>query len=229
VDMNLKTLISKAFFSAQQEMILTLPDRLLIAFRSKSHQRDTDPETGKPFISFYRWLMTPPPPGCGLGTSQYMDAGDIIYHLEKCRMRVPQGDRGPLNDLIEELVKGYGAVKPRGGDRRSGKIKNQSVSTYGLNGSKRSKGGASPAGLAARLAESTDPKIRKEWKAYLEGKHGSVTRAAIACGMIEDANAPLNRLKQNWRKASAKERLAFLRFVRTKGNARFDDEGRAGI
>jgi hypothetical protein len=89
-----------------------------------------------------------------------MDAGDIIYHLQKCRERMPEKERGQLNALIEELVKGYGAAKPRGGDRRSEKANgNQSVSTYGL---KRSKGGASPVGLAARLAESSDEGL-KAW------------------------------------------------------------------
>lgn len=207
----LKDLITKSIFSAQQEMVLTLPQRLLMAFRSEVHQKYTDPETDKPFTSFYRWLMTPPPPGCGLASSRYMDAGDIIYQLQKCRERMPEGERDQLNFLIEELVKGYGAAKARGGDRRREKAKrNQSNGTVALNDRKIS---TSAKTLAARLAESTNPKVRKEWKAYLEGKHGSVTRAAIACGMMEDANAPLNRLKQNWRKASEAERRAFRKFV----------------
>jgi hypothetical protein len=206
----LKDLITKSIYSAQQEMVLTLPQRLLMAFRSDIHQKYTDPETDKPFASFYLWLMTPPPPGCGLASSRYMDAGDIIYQLQKCRERVPEAERGPLNDLIKELVKGYEAAKPAG---RPKKVKEIGVAPPRLNGNGRHGRTKSADTLAARLAESTDPKIRREWKAYLEGKHGSVTRAAIACGMIEDANAPLNRLKQNWRKASATERRQFLKFI----------------
>jgi hypothetical protein len=206
----LKDLITKSIYSAQQEMVLTLPQRLLMAFRSGDHQKYKDPETEKPFTSFYRWLMMPPPPGCGLASSRYMDAGDIIYQLQKCRERMPEADRGPLNDLIEEMVKGYGAAKSAG--RPAKKI---AVLPPQFNGHSRKQSKQADT-LAARLAESADPKIRKEWKAYLEGKHGSVTRAAIACGIMEDANAPLNRLKQNWRKASASERRAFLKFIDEK-------------
>lgn len=209
---NIKDLITKSIYSAQQEMVLTLPQRLLMAFHSKIHEKYIDPETEKPFTSFYRWLMVLPPPGCGLANSKYMDAGDIIHHLQKCRERVPESDRGPLNDLIEEMVKGYGAAKPRGGDRRSEKVI-QKLGTELLNNGRGHSRANRADTLAARLAESSDAKVRKEWKAYLEGKHGSVTRAAIAAGMIEDANAPLHRLKQNWRKASAAERRIFLKFI----------------
>jgi hypothetical protein len=64
------------------------------------------------------------------------------------------------------------------------------------------------------MAESADPKVRAAWDDYLAGKYRSVTAAAVACGMIDDANAPLARLKQNWRKASKAERRAFREFIR---------------
>src|SRR5688572_9847517 len=91
--------------------------------------------------------------------------------------RVPEGERGQLNDLIEELVKGYGATKQVGRPKKSGE-KNGNRTVQFTNGRRHSIKADS---LAARLAESADPKIRKEWKAYLEGKHGSVTRAGLVC------------------------------------------------
>jgi hypothetical protein len=214
----LKDLITKSIFATEQEMVLTLPQRLLTAFRLKLHQKYKDPQTDKPFTSFYRWLMTSPPPGCGLAGS-YMDAGVIIYQMQKSRERMPEEKRGLVNALIEELIKGFGAARPAGRPKkRQDKI---GAVPHQLNGKGRH-GSNRVDTLAARLAESTDPKIRKEWKAFLEGKHGSVTRAAIAAGMIEDANAPIKRLKQNWFRASATERREFLKFI----NARFicDDD-----
>jgi hypothetical protein len=54
--------------------------------------------------------------------------------------------------------------------------------------------------------------VHAVWQDYLAGRHRSVTAAAIACGMIADANAPLARLKQNWKRATAAERRAFRRW-----------------
>jgi len=207
--MGLKELIIKALSSAQQEMVLTLPSRLLMAFEGKLHERELDPQTAAPFASFYRWLWV-----IGLQGSAYLDAQDIIRQLQRNRERMPEGSRSLINELIEDLVKGHGAAQPRGGDRRSKKSReNQSGSTPALNGAIRKHASKSPASLAARMAESADPQIHAAWEDHLAGRHRTVTAAAIACGMIADANAPLARLKQNWKRATAAERRAFLKFI----------------
>ena len=208
--MGLKELIAKALASGQQEMMLTLPERLLMAYEGKVHERYLDPQTKEPFASFYRWLWASPPPGCGLCGCAYLDAQDIIRLLERARERRPPGSRGTLNALIEDLVKGHGAAQ-KPGRKKQGEAKNGG-STPAINGTVRKQASKSPASLAARMAESTDPKVRAAWEDYVEGRHRSVTRAAIVCGLIEDANAPLPRLKQYWRKASAAERRAFRKW-----------------
>lgn len=204
---SIKELIGKTIHSATQEYALELPARIIVAFRMKSHLKDTDPSTGKPFASFYAWLMAPPPPGVGLSSSKYMDASDIVKQLTRNRDSAPDGkDRDLLNAVIEDLTKGIGASRGKGG--RPNKDNPQSTLTV----SARRQGKSDS--LAARLAESADPEIRKAWNGYLDGRHKSVTAAAIACGMIEDANAPLKRLKENWNKATAAERAEFLEFIK---------------
>jgi hypothetical protein len=208
----LKTQIGKALARAQQEMMLTLPGQLALAFRQKVYERDIDPQTGKPFTSFYRWLWLAPPAGCGLCGSPYLDVEDIIRVMEKVRDGRHPDDRANLNALIEDLVLGHGASKGKGGRPKKETTENL-MSTHQVNG----RGGSrsrSPSSLAARMAESNDPKVQAAWHDYLAGKYRSVTAAAIACGMIEDANAPLARLRQYWRKASPAERRTFLKEVR---------------
>jgi hypothetical protein len=104
----------KTLQTAQQEMVLTLPNRLMNAFHEKVHERDIDPDTGKPFTSFYRWLWLMPPKGCGLSGSHYMDIEDILHQLRKSRERQPEEHRGSVDALITDLVKGSGAKKPPG-------------------------------------------------------------------------------------------------------------------
>jgi len=139
-----------------------------------------------------------------------------FFTNELLGMRLPENERGPMDALIEDLVKGHGAAKPTG-RKKKGAEKNGG-STPAINGTLRKQASKSPASLAARLAESTEPKLRAAWQGYLDGKHRSVTAAAISCGLIEDANAPLNRLKQNWKKASKADRKAFLAWIEEPEN-----------
>jgi hypothetical protein len=69
--------------------------------------------------------------------------------------RLPESEKGPLNELIEEMVKGYGAAKPRGGDRRSERAKDQKSGTALLNKGRGNFKSNRADTLAARLAEST--------------------------------------------------------------------------
>jgi len=85
------------------------------------------------------------------------------------RDRLPEKYRTTINALIEDLTKGHGAKKPTGGDRRSEKAKeNQSGGTTGLitNGTATRTQSKKAETLAARLAESTEPKVRKAWEGY---------------------------------------------------------------
>jgi hypothetical protein len=205
----LKELVGKALSAAEQEMMLTLPGFLMTAFAGKVYERDTDPRTGKPFASLYRWLWVMPPPGIGLCNHPYLGAEEIIHIMRRIHDGRPADDRADIAALIDDLVKGHGEKKRPG---RKKKESENCGSTPAINGTVRH-ASKSPSSLAARMAESADPRIRAAWQGHLAGEYRSVTAAALACGMIEDANAPLARLKQNWRKASAAERRAFRDFI----------------
>jgi hypothetical protein len=112
---SLKDLIDKTIHSANQEMFLTLPNHLVMAFKAGAHKKDIDPATGEPFASFYAWLRAESPAGVGLGVSAYVNAGDVIRQLERTQDKIPDEHRAALNALIEDLMKGYGAAKDRWG------------------------------------------------------------------------------------------------------------------
>src|SRR5262245_2085471 len=116
----MKDLISKTLSRAQQEMALTLPNQLLAAFNHAEHQKYTDPETGKPFASFYRWLWVLPPPGVGLCAKEHIGAAAIIDMLKRTREGMSADLKGPITVLIEDLVKGIGASAGKGGRPKKG-------------------------------------------------------------------------------------------------------------
>jgi hypothetical protein len=207
---DLKELIGKTLQSAQQDMMLTLPDRLLLAFSKKLYQKDRDAD-GKPFASFYRWLWTMPPAGVGLQSYPHIDVPIIIKMLEQTRDRKPLASRTTINALISDLTSGYGASRGKGGrPKKEEKNRNGAVAVNGVSSRKKS---SSSTALAARLAESDDPKVKRAWEEHLAGKR-SVTGAAIACGLIKDNHTPLSRLKQYWRNATPQEREMFLEWAR---------------
>jgi hypothetical protein len=213
----LKELIGETLQSAQQEMMLTLPNRLVLAFSRKVHRRDIDPETREPFASFYRWLWTMPPAGVGLQNYPHIDVSIILGMLEKTRDKMPLQSRGIINALIGDLVAGRGASRGKGGRPKKQQEENRNGAVAVPSGDSVRKRSASAAALAARMEGSKDPKIQAAWQDHVAGRYRTVTAAAVACGMIKDGHAPLPRLKQYWNKASAAERRAFLEFIREEG------------
>lgn len=69
--------------------------------------------------------------------------------------------------------------------------------------------------LQAKLAES-HPEV---WSEFLAGKLPSVRAAAEKAGLVKNANDPLARLKSNWKKATAAQRRAFLKFIEENGRS----------
>jgi len=220
----LKELIGKTLHSAQQEMVLTLPNRLMNAFYNKVHERDIDPGTGHPFTSFYRWLWLMPPDGCGLSGSQYLDLDDIVKQLDKSRLRLPESERGPVDALITDLVTGAGA-KQQAGRKKKGEEGNGMINHPISNGTRGKEKSRSPTTLAARLAESKDPAHQAAWQGYLAGEYSSITAAAIACRLIKTSNIVLINLKHYWRRASIEERQTFVDWMVTQAS----EEGDASL
>ena len=219
---NLKELIVDSLRRSEQEFDITLPQRLLLAFRKREHERYTDPDTGEPFATFCKWLLAPPPPGCGLAGRRYLKLPTILQHLREIR----SGESDPkardvMGELIEDLAQGQAEKKGKGGGNGSNQHKKVESN----------RGGTAPVAqggrhgetnkvktLQARMADPTAPAtVRREWNGYLEGRHKTVTAAAVAAGLVKDSNNPLKRLKENWKKASAKDRKAFLEFLRGEG------------
>jgi|SRR5262245_24673672 len=179
----LKKLINDSILDEMHDKRV-LQERILKAFDRQDHTRDIDPDTNKPFTSFYRWLMVPPPPGVGLASSPYVRIESIIGDFMASRDRLPEKYRKTINALIEDLTKGHGAKKEAGGNgsNQHKRVNSNRIGTNPVALSKRRGSGVRKAEtLAARLAESTEPKVRKAWEGYLEGNHKSVTAAAISC------------------------------------------------
>lgn len=218
---NLKELIVDSLRRSEQEFDITLPQRLLLAFRKREHERYTDPDTGKSFATFCKWLLAPPPPGCGLAARRYLKLPTILQHLREIR----SGESDPkardvMGELINDLTRGQAEPKGKGGGNGSNQHKKAESNQIGTNlVAKRGESHSRTAKtIAARMADPTAPAtVRREWNAYLEGKHKTVTAAAVAAGLVKNSNDPLKRLKENWRKASAKDRKAFLEFLKGEG------------
>lgn len=69
----------------------------------------------------------------------------------------------------------------------------------------------SVAHLAIRLAQEK-PDF---FAAFERGEYRSIRAAAIAAGLVASANVPLPRMKFFWKKASKKDREAFLKWIKT--------------
>src|SRR5262245_15337256 len=117
-----------------------------------------------------------------------------------------------LDALITDLAGGHGASQGKGGRPKKVEGENRARASA-VNGKSARRVTYSTRSLAARLAESANPKVRAAWQGYLNGRHKTVHAAAVACGLRADGHNPLVRLKQYWRKASKAERRAFLKFI----------------
>ncbi len=118
-----------------------------------------------------------------------------------------------LMELCRRFKRVYGVLAenaPKG--KRGGNGNNQHKKKQELIGTDQFPRGGTctnrSAVLSAKLAEH-HPEVMA---AFLAGEHKTVYAAAKAAGLVKDANAPLDRLKQNWKKATAAERAEFRRF-----------------
>lgn len=146
------------------------------------------------FESFIEWLKTPPPPGCGLGSTP--DAITLEELFNMCEKVAPDVAR----ILAQELKRGK-----RGGDKKSEQAKNQSHARgidYDRQGMQRQT-------LSIRLAQE-HPEV---YQAFLNGEHNSVRAAAEAAGIVKPGHDPLMRCKAYWRKLSKAERKVFAKWI----------------
>lgn len=110
--------------------------------------------------------------------------------------------------VVDALAKNAPKGK-RGGDRRSERAKDNQASARTLD----RKGGSAAPVLQAKLAE----RFPEVWADFLAGKFRSVRAAAEKAGLVKPGHDPLARLKSNWKKATAKQRAEFLKFIEAEG------------
>ena len=155
---------------------------------------------GTPFATIGEFLTTHFPHGTGVGQDKNcLSYGDV--------MKLCQGYSTVVDVLARNAPKGK-----RGGSGSNQHKKVQMLGTEHLLPRGHAKANTTPV-LQAKLAEH-HPQV---WADFIAGKHKTVNSAAVAAGLVKDSNDPLKRLKENWRKASAKDRKAFLEFLKGEG------------
>lgn len=150
---------------------------------------------GTPFRDIGEFLTTHFPHGTGVG--QDKNCLNYAQVMELCQ---------DYPSVVDVLAKNAPKGKP--GRKKEGDI----IAAVPPQLDRRSGTHTTPV-LQAKLAEH-HPQV---WSDFLAGKHKTVNAAAVAAGLVKDSNNPLKRLKENWKKASAKDRKAFLEFLRGEG------------
>lgn len=174
-------------------LVNVLPQLLGVVVENKVWKKRVRPD-GRPFGSLAEYLLAHHP--FGAGCESHRNALTYAQLMELC------ADFPKVRDILaREAPKGK-----RGGDRKSESSRSDHAEVLPLD----RHGGNTVPVLSARLAQE-HPEV---WGAYLNGEYQTVTAAAIAAGLITNSNAPLKRLKENWRRASKAERKAFLEFIR---------------
>jgi len=176
-----------------EEMKNDLPNILRTAIQTEAWKHFHDAE-GRPFENLVEWLAYTFPNGASLGQGKnaitYQDA------LQLCEQH-PEVHRA----LASNAPKAKAGRKPQ--DLKIGRVRIQ-FDRHGANSS-------SKALLVVRLAEQA-PDI---YDAYMRKEYPSLRAAAEAAGLIKRANDPLPRLKSFWKRASKKDRNAFLEWLKT--------------
>lgn len=173
-----------------EEIKNDFPNILRAAIETKAweHFQDND---GKPFKNLVDWLSHSFPNGASLGQGQ-----NAITYEEALT----------LTEGHPEVHSVLAKNAPRAA---SGRKKNGSRTTPILaRGKLASK--TKPV-LSARLAQEF-PDI---YEAYMRGEYRSIRAAAEAAGLVKPSNDPLQRLKSNWKKATAKQRKEFHAWLET--------------
>jgi hypothetical protein len=176
-----------------EEIKNDLPNWVERAVKHQTWKKSINPSTGKPFDTVGEWLVASWPLGPGMGVGKHAITYDEFILLCESRPALKKL-------LVESRPKGK-----RGGDKRSDDFKVYNVN----NDLKPTPKGNSRAYLEDRLARD----YKQHFDDYLNGKYKSARQAAIAAGFLRDTHNPIDRLLGNWKKASKRERLAFIKLL----------------
>jgi hypothetical protein len=177
-----------------EEIKNDFPNILRKAIETEAWQHFTDVE-GKSFANLVDWLTYTFPNGASMGEGQ----NAITYGeaLELCK-----GHPEIHRVLAETAPKGRPGRKKANGAIAAVR---QQLDRYNHTHSK--------ALLIVRLAQEK-PDF---YEAFMRGDYASIRAAAEAAGLIKRANDPLPRLKAFWKRASRRERQAFLKWMESEG------------
>jgi hypothetical protein len=179
-----------------EELKNDFPNILRTAIETEAWKHFTDGD-GKPFKNLVDWLHYTFPNGAGMGQGQH-----AITYEEALKLTEGAAD-------VHRVLAQNAPNRGREGDRKSKAAReNQNyVRSFDF-----PRGSMAKPVLAARLAQE-HPKV---YEAYLRGDYRSIRAAAEAAGLVNPGNEPLNRLKSNWRKATKREREAFLEWLESE-------------
>ena len=176
-----------------EEMKNDLPNWIQRAIDSQVWKNSINPGTGKPFNDLGSWLIAGYPLGPGMGRGEFAITYDECIQL--C------GNRPSLKDLLVRHRPVRGKGRPTKEQAENVAISNNKTG--------RLSGTTSRAYIEQRLSRDF-PQV---WEKYLAGEFASARQAAIAAGFIKDTHDPLMRMKAYWKKASKKQRAAFMKWA----------------
>jgi hypothetical protein len=183
-----------------EELKNDLPNWVNRVVENETWKKSLNPSTGKPYANVGEWLTASWPMGPGMGQGKHAITYDEFIVLCENRPTLKKL-------LVESRPRGK-----RGGDRGNqytgGKLDNIKDATKPVGGTHR-------AYLEDRLARD----FPTHWQDYIDGKYKSARQAAIAAGFLKDSHNPIDRLMSNWRKASKKQRLEFIKMLNDNDKA----------
>jgi len=172
-----------------EEIKNDLPNWVERAVKNETWKKSINPATGKPFATVGEWLVASWPLGPGMGVGKHAITYDEFILL--CESR-PQ-----LKKILVES-------RPKRPGKRNDLVYNVNEVVPPVMPK-----GNSRAYLEDRLSRD----YPKHWKDYIDGKYRSARQAAIAAGFLRDTHNPIDRLLNNWRKATKKQRLEFIQML----------------
>jgi hypothetical protein len=184
-----------------EEVKNDLPNWVERAVKNDTWKQSINPATGNPFGSVGEWLVASWPLGPGMGSSEFAITYDEFIVL--CESR----------PALKKLLVASRPKRKHGGDRKSEDAIKCSNRTLDL--PRGPKSGTTRAYLEDRLARD----FPQHWADYCDGKYRSARQAAIAAGFLRDTHNPIDRLLSNWKKASKKQRLEFVKHLNSNDKA----------
>ena len=138
------------------------------------------------------------------------DVGEWLRQIFPHGPEIGQSDSSLTYSDLQQLAESAGQKRLVGVlAKHAGRGKGGDVNLYNIKNAP-AKAGTSREYLLRRLQKESP----KEYQGWLNGEHKSVHAAAVAAGIVKsNGHDPLMRLKSNWRKASKRQRTAFLKWI----------------